>query len=57
MVWEQEFQELDIDLEGSTKLKTYSQFVQDLDISSGVVTIDLSVAQSFTLTVDEQLVV
>tara|TARA_R100001480_G_scaffold143193_1_gene140857 strand:- start:500 stop:1945 length:1446 start_codon:yes stop_codon:yes gene_type:complete len=43
----------DIDLEGSTKLKTYSQFVQDLDISSGVVTIDLSVAQSFTLTVDE----
>ena len=43
----------DIDLEGSTKFKTYSQFVQDLDISSGVVTIDLSVAQSFTLTVDE----
>jgi len=43
----------DIDLEGSTKLKTYSQFVQDLDISSGVVTIDLSIAQSFTLTVDE----
>ena len=45
----------DIDLEGSTKLKTYSQFVQDLDISSGVVTIDLSVAQSFTLTVDEAI--
>ena len=46
----------DIDLEGSTKLKTYSQFVQDLDIGSGVVTIDLSVAQSFTLTVDEEIV-
>ena len=45
----------DIDLEGSTKLKTYSQFVQDLDISSGVVTIDLSIAQSFTLTVDEAI--
>ena len=45
----------DIDLEGSTKLKTYSQFVQDLDISGGVVTIDLSIAQSFTLTVDEAI--
>ena len=43
----------DIDLEGSTKFKTYFENVEDLDISSGVVTIDLAVAQSFTLTVDE----
>jgi len=42
-----------IDLEGSTKFKTYFENVEDLDISSGVVTIDLAVAQSFTLTVDE----
>jgi hypothetical protein len=43
----------DIDLEGSTKLKTYSENVEAVDIASGVVTIDLAVAQSFTLTVDE----
>ena len=43
----------DIDLEGATRFKTYSQNVEVLDIASGVVTIDLAVAQSFTLTVDE----
>ena len=45
----------DIDLEGSTRLKTYSENVEALDIASGVVTIDLAVAQSFTLTVDEAI--
>ena len=42
-----------VDIEGSVKFKTYSEFVQTLDISSGNVNIDLSDAQSFTLTVDE----
>ena len=43
----------DIDLEGSTKFKTYYENVETLDIASGVVTIDLALAQSFKLTVDE----
>jgi hypothetical protein len=42
-----------LDIEGSVKFKTYSEYVQALDISSGNVDIDLSVAQTFTLTVDE----
>ena len=33
--------------------KTYSEYVEVLDISGGNVNVDLSVAQSFTLTVDE----
>ena len=42
-----------LDIEGAVKLKTYSEYVEILDISSGNVNVDLSVAQSFTLTVDE----
>tara|TARA_B100001109_G_scaffold79132_1_gene64776 strand:+ start:151 stop:6066 length:5916 start_codon:yes stop_codon:yes gene_type:complete len=42
-----------IDLEGLTRFKTYHENVEVLDISSGVVTIDLAIAQSFKLTVDE----
>ena len=42
-----------LDVEGAVKLKTYSEYVETLDISSGNVNVDLSVAQSFTLTVDE----
>jgi len=42
-----------VDIEGSVKFKTYSEYVEVLDISGGNVNIDLSVAQSFTLTVDE----
>ena len=42
-----------LDVEGAVKLKTYSEFVQTLDISSGNVNINLADAQSFTLTVDE----
>lgn len=42
-----------VDIEGSTKFKTYSEYVETLDISGGNVNVDLSVAQSFTLTVDE----
>ena len=42
-----------VDIEGSAKFKTYSEYVQELDISGGNVNIDLSIAQSFTLTVDE----
>jgi hypothetical protein len=42
-----------VDIEGSAKFKTYSEYVEVLDISGGNVNIDLSVAQSFTLTVDE----
>ena len=41
------------DFEGSVKFKTYSEYVEALDISSGNVDVDLSVAQTFTLTVDE----
>ena len=40
-----------VDIEGSAKFKTYSENVQALTISSANVNIDLSVAQSFTLTV------
>jgi len=43
----------DADFEGSVKFKTYSENVQTLDISSGVVVVDLSLAQTFELTVDE----
>ena len=42
-----------VDIEGSAKFKTYSEYVETLDISGGNVNVDLSVAQSFTLTVDE----
>ena len=38
------------DIEGHTRFKTYSEAVEALTISSGVVEIDLSKAQSFTLT-------
>ena len=44
-----------VDIEGSTKFKTYSEYVEELDIAGGNVNIDLSVAQSFTLTVDEEV--
>lgn len=40
-----------VDIEGSAKFKTYSENVQPLIISAGNVDIDLSIAQSFTLTV------
>ena len=40
-----------VDIEGSAKFKTYSENVQSLTISGGNVDIDLSIAQSFTLTV------
>lgn len=40
-----------VDIEGSAKFKTYSENVQVLTISGGNVDIDLSTAQSFTLTV------
>ena len=45
----------DVDFEGSVKFKTYSENVQTLDISSGVVTIDLSLGQSFELEIDEDV--
>ena len=42
-----------LDIEGAARFKTYSEHVEVLDISAGkVVTIDLALAQSFTLTVD-----
>ncbi len=43
----------DVDFEGSIKFKTYSENVQTLDISSGSVVVDLSLGQTFELTVDE----
>ena len=45
-----------LDIEGAARFKTYSEHVEVLDISAGnVVEIDLSLAQSFTLTVDENV--
>ena len=41
-----------LDIEGSAKFKTYSEYVQTLSNSAGVVEIDLAKAQSFTLTVN-----
>ena len=41
-----------VDIEGSTRLKSYSEAVEDLDITSGKVIVDLSKAQTFTLSVD-----
>jgi hypothetical protein len=41
-----------LDIEGSVKFKTYSENVVALSISGGVVTIDLSQGQTFTLSVD-----
>jgi len=38
-----------LDIEGAARFKTYSEHVEALTISSNVVTIDLSKAQSFTL--------
>ena len=38
-----------LDVEGRTRLKTYSEHVEALTISSNVVTIDLSLANTFTL--------
>ena len=38
-----------LDIVGHTRFKTYSEIVEPLTISSGVVTIDLSKAQTFTL--------
>ena len=42
-----------VDFEGSVKFKTYSEYVQSLSISNGNVDIDLSVAQTFTLMVNQ----
>ena len=45
-----------LDIEGAARFKTYSEHVEVLDILAGkVVEIDLSLAQSFTLTVDEDV--
>ena len=41
-----------LDVEGASKFKTYSEYVETLDITAGVVNVDLSIAQSFELTVD-----
>ncbi len=41
-----------LDVDGHTFFKTYSERTKDLDISANVVTIDLSEAQTFTLTAD-----
>jgi hypothetical protein len=44
-----------LDVDGHTFFKTYSERVKDLDISSNVVTVDLSEAQTFTLTADADI--
>jgi hypothetical protein len=44
-----------LDIEGHTRFKTYSENVEALSIISNVVTIDLSKAQTFTLTVSSQI--
>ena len=42
-----------LDIEGHTRFKTYSEVVETLTSSSGVVTIDLAKAQTFTFTPSE----
>jgi hypothetical protein len=44
-----------LDIEGRVRLKTYHEHVHAITSSSNVVTIDLSEAQNFTLTVNEQV--
>jgi hypothetical protein len=44
-----------VDFEGSVKFKTYSENVESLTIASNNVDIDLSKAQTFTLTVTSQI--
>jgi hypothetical protein len=44
-----------LDVEGHTRLKTYSENVEPLTISSNVVTIDLTKAQTFTLDVTSSI--
>ena len=44
-----------LDIDGSTKFKTYSENVGVVTAASNVVTLDLSLAQSFTLTVTEEV--
>ena len=41
-----------VDIEGSARFKTYSESVENLDISTDHVIVDLSKAQTFTLDVD-----
>tara|TARA_Y100000004_G_scaffold196126_1_gene265148 strand:+ start:1204 stop:7038 length:5835 start_codon:yes stop_codon:yes gene_type:complete len=41
-----------LDVEGSARFRSYSEGVEILDIDSGVVTVDLSKANNFTLEVD-----
>ena len=45
----------DIDLDGSTRFKTYHESVGVVTSASNVVTLDLSSAQTFTLTVTEEV--
>ena len=40
------------DIEGSARFKTYSENIHALDIVSGITTVDLSKAQTFTLNID-----
>jgi hypothetical protein len=44
-----------LDIEGRVRLKTYHEHVHAITSSSNVVTIDLSEAQNFTLTVNEKV--
>ncbi len=44
-----------LDVEGHTRLKTYSEVVQTVSSSSNVVTLDLSQAQTFNLTLNENV--
>jgi hypothetical protein len=44
-----------LDVEGTVRFKTYFEAVHQLSISSGVVTVDLSKARSFTLNVNENI--
>ena len=44
-----------VDIEGSLRLKSYSEAVQAVTSSSGNVTLDLSIAQNFTLTTSENV--
>tara|TARA_Y100000004_G_scaffold4408_1_gene5275 strand:+ start:3383 stop:9253 length:5871 start_codon:yes stop_codon:yes gene_type:complete len=44
-----------LDIEGEAKFKTYSEYVEAVESSSNVVTLDLDIARTFTLTADEDV--
>ena len=45
-----------MDVDGSTRLKTYHEVLKTISSNSGIAIIDLAEAQTFTITADEDIV-